>query len=676
MQGREPHGMQDGAGVDRATHSVELINVRFSKTFNTHVGDYKVKLKNVEGKTYQDICHNFVKIMENILEEVLDQAKPDDMIRFNVTSKQFKGDNINTKFQPRSQIAPDYIAAIIDRTMQSNDTIDMSDHFTLNIIRVGIPTGRGRRMLDPNMGMNLVRKRCAITGVTDWFSEDVRDDHIHCFAYALAIALKRQTIGYDRTRSWSRRRIKVREEVTRLHRLADVPPGVVTPEHYQSFQNILPPKKRLVVVNALHHKNVLYKGDTGTEPVPLIYYNNHYLPLTNIKAWFGKSYYCLDCEVGYSNLNKHKCKHERKCKRCDGKRCLHLPKLHKYCQTCFGMFSNPECYADHVTNGICATATTCNTCGEWFPQKTENLDNHHCEDLTCSYCHKIHKRGSECYITTTKPSHSNPRFKYIFYDFESYLADPVPGETHRVHKVNYAVAMTYCSDCGDNVCPSCTEIQYFSGLDGSDPVYQFCVWATSNPVNHNSVCIAHNFKGYDGMFVLDYLVTQGNDVRVTFQGGKILNIFLQNVKVSFIDSLSFLMMPLRQFTSTFQIPDKVKGEFPHCFNVPANYNYTGCLPALQYYDPDSMKPEPRGKLIQWHRQHENDRFVFAEELKRYCTADVDLLRAGCIHFRNSFLQSTGIDPFEKITIASTCMEVFRRGFLGENIIGWYHVCTQ
>ena len=167
----DAEGMNGGAMNDQPTHSGELMNVRHSKPFNTLVGDYRVKLKNVQGKTYQDICHHFVDIMKNILDNVLSQAKPDDLIRCNVTSQQFKGDNINTQFQPRSQIAPDYIAAIIDKTMQSNDSIDMSDHFTLNIVRVGIPAGRGRRMLDLNMGLNLVRKRCLLTGMKDWFED-------------------------------------------------------------------------------------------------------------------------------------------------------------------------------------------------------------------------------------------------------------------------------------------------------------------------------------------------------------------------------------------------------------------------------------------------------------------------------------------------------------------------
>ena len=63
------------------------------------------------------------------------------------------------------------------------------------------------------------------------------------------------------------------------------------------------------------------------------------------------------------------------------------------------------------------------------------------------------------------------RFKYIFYNFHSYLVDELPGVTNITHKVNYAVAMTYCSDCGDHFCPSFGQVlHYLSGLDGRDNV--------------------------------------------------------------------------------------------------------------------------------------------------------------------------------------------------------------
>ena len=146
-----------GGGEDKSTHSIRVLDNTYSKKINTHTSNYKVILKNIDGKTYQEVCHNFEDIMKDVVQSVLKPAEPTDMIKFHIKSSKFNGDDINTKIQPRSQIAPDYITAIIDKTMQSHNTVDMSDDFEINVIHVRIPTGSGlRRMLDPNMLMNLV----------------------------------------------------------------------------------------------------------------------------------------------------------------------------------------------------------------------------------------------------------------------------------------------------------------------------------------------------------------------------------------------------------------------------------------------------------------------------------------------------------------------------------------
>ena len=112
--------------------------------------------------------------------------------------------------------------------------------------------------------------------------------------------------------------------------MAGVAPGVVSGNHYQAFQDILPEEKRLVVINALHSKRLLYKGETGTQEVAILYYNNHYLPLKSVRVWFGRSYYCIDCEVGYQNKDAHVCKKDYTCRRCKGQRC---PTLLKFTST-------------------------------------------------------------------------------------------------------------------------------------------------------------------------------------------------------------------------------------------------------------------------------------------------------------------------------------------------------
>ena len=96
--------------------------------------------------------------MRNILQDILQDSKPEDMVRFNVHSSRFDKGDINTPFQTREEVGHDHIASLIDHTMQSNDEINMEDDFILNVIHVDIPSGRGRRRIDVNMGINIIKK--------------------------------------------------------------------------------------------------------------------------------------------------------------------------------------------------------------------------------------------------------------------------------------------------------------------------------------------------------------------------------------------------------------------------------------------------------------------------------------------------------------------------------------
>ena len=244
----------------------------------------------------------------------------------------------------------------------------------------------------------------------------------------------------------------------------------------------------------------------------------------------------------------------------------------------------------------------------------------------------------------------------------------------KTHIVNYVVAMSFCSECDEESCTTCKQIHRFSGLHGRSAMHDFCVWALSDPVNRNSTFISHNGKSFDTHFVLDYLIKEGNNPKLLMQGGKILSLKLRKpLNITFIDSLSFLNMPLASFTATFDLGDTVKGSFPHLFNHPHNYKYEGPLPDIKFYDPDSLKQKQRANLLQWYDEHKSDRFVFAKELRDYCTADVTLLKAGCMKFRTSFINSTGVDPFQHITIASACMEAFRLNYMPRDIIGNYYI---
>ena len=180
------------------------------------------------------------------------------------------------------------------------------------------------------------------------------------------------------------------------------------------------------------------------------------------------------------------------------------------------------------------------------------------------------------------------------------------------------------------------------------------MWAFDDKSNNEAVCIAHNGNTYDSHFILSYLVVNTEYPELLANGGNILQMYIKTCESKFIDSCCFLSMPLSKFSDTFNLPDVVKGAFPHCFNTPNNYGYVDLLPDLHYYEPNGLKEAARSKLIQWHSEHSNDEFIFDCEIHEYCTADVALLKYDYMKFRVSFLADT----------------VFRTSQQKENTIAW------
>ncbi len=187
--------------------------------------------------------------------------------------------------------------------------------------------------------------------------------------------------------------------------------------------------------------------------------------------------------------------------------------------------------------------------------------------------------------------------------------------------------------------------------------------------------VAHNFQGYDGYFIQNYLNKNGVKYKVIMSGAKILTLTVPMFKIKFIDSLNFIPMSLATFPKTFDLDELRKGYFPHLFNKKENQNYIGPIPPEPYYMPNQMKQKDREAFQKWHKQQRESNYVFdfAKELTAYCASDVDILRRSCMEFRELFRNITGIDPFEKcLTIASACHLVYRTNFLKENTIAIFN----
>ena len=629
--------------------------------------DLKITLKNANTRRYQELVNEFNSVMEDVVNEVLGDADPNDRVRFAILSSNFDR-ALNTTYQPRSEVTGVALAELFGKMLQSNQSIDIDNDLTLHVQRVKLPRGNGcNRKLTVNMGLNLLLKRCVFTAARQY-------DDIPCFGYALALAimLKDHNAHYVERR-FSIYKQKVLDRVHDIFNIANIPYGPVDFAQYPQFVPLLPQNCRLIVVDAKERgTSLLYKSKvvSPVDNVPvydvcLLLHGEHYYSLNSLSAWFGRSYYCMECEKAFNDKNQHKCKSEYTCSMCKEKACLYKPSYTRFCKECFGVFRNSICFKNHKQNEVCARATSCEKCGHWFAGP---ISNHICESFYCTYCKKEVIRNHECFVEVEKKIENKP-WRYVFYDFEC-TQNTLDAETDRpVHKVNYCVAMSVCDKCtDDHPCEDCSQTQTFSGLKGRDALKDFCMWAFDDKINMEAVFIAHNGSNYDSHFILSYLVENTEYPEILANGGKILQMYIKTCESKFIDSCCFLSMPLSKFSDTFNLPDVVKGTFPHCFNIPNNYGYVGLLPALHYYEPDSLKEPARSKLIKWHGEHSNDEFIFDREIHEYCMADVALLKSGCMKFRASFLADTGIDPFCSCTIAGACMHVFRTSHLKEKTI--------
>ena len=76
------------------------------------------------------------------------------------------------------------------------------------------------------------------------------------------------------------------------------------------------------------------------------------------------------------------------------------------------------------------------------------------------------------------------------------------------------------------------------------------------------------------------------------RGGKVLHMVRNASNIRFIDSLSFLAMPLSKVPPTFGLPS-VKGYFAHYFNVPDSPPLSAYLQSKDILHIILMYPVPR-----------------------------------------------------------------------------------
>lgn len=112
--------------------------------------------------------------------------------------------------------------------------------------------------------------------------------------------------------------------------------------------------------------------------------------------------------------------------------------------------------------------------------------------------------------------------RFVFFDFET-TQEVVSGQNslgdQLQHIPNVCVAMTTCDECRhrdfDGACGRCGDHKYV--FQGETCLDDFCKFLFRKEMKHTTA-IAHNARGFDAQFIMQYLYKEGIKPRIITNG--------------------------------------------------------------------------------------------------------------------------------------------------------------
>ena len=625
-----------------------------SKKFGMTATDHRVRFNNVLAN--RDLLESYessLKIFHHLLEEVKEGMAPNDQVRFILRSEQLETP-ISIPFMPVERLNTERVYSELERVIQSNQEFRLNDTVTIDINHVESPEGRGR-------------KKRTTYNINDYLDEKgsvvrIKNKDDLCLARALVVA--RAKIDKDPRYNYIKRsdRPVQREKAFDLHEAANVPLGPCGLNEVALFQQYLT-DYQIMIVSGDHSNSVIYPPQPlGTDEKPtltLYFHDNHFDTINSVPGFLGRNYFCFRCHKPYDQVTDHLCTNMCRC--CRGFGC-DLENDGIVCRECKRLFKSQSCYDRHKNepiNGggrtVCQAVRECEKCGKSMDVRHIKPGGHICgrKCRTCGVVVTHEDTDHKCYIQPLEQEEDSSYNQLLFFDFEA-------TQEHGIH----------CP----NLCVVHDEEREVALFQGKDTVKQFCQWLFT-PEHKGCIVVAHNFQGYDGYFIKDYLIQNAIHYEIIYRGAKSLSLKVTDWNIRFIDSINFIPMALAKFPKTFGQDELCKGYFPHMFNKDENQNYVGPIPCQNDYGVNFMKPGEREAFIEWHDEQvaNNYRYDFCEEIIKYCRSDVDILRKCCLLYREMFRKETDIDPFNKaLTIASYCQVVYRTNFLKKDTIAVFN----
>lgn len=350
----------------------------------------------------------------------------------------------------------------------------------------------------------------------------------------------------------------------------------------------------------------------------------HPIPLTDLAltppSLVVRRSWCGECRKLFNSSGSHKCT-AFACRYC-GKNSrtrdefnLHFygppsnKHAHAECAVCHKLMP-PDCLAVHTPkcNGVSVRCTVCNECytdRDKLPSnpraitKEQHLARCGMKFRYCDNCACQMPKAHECIITRKSSVHDwNKRVRtcYVF-DLECARDTEKAGE-----QVVTFVSVREVLEPLENENGAHYTARQTAHHDENPPIsfttlHDFCVWAYTRT---ESVFVAHNLSGYDGVIVHNYFrYTLKVKTKVVNVGLKVM--FFKWGSCKMIDSLNHIKCGLDGLPRLvgLSIPGLQKTHFPHEFNTLANRSYEGAMPAADFYEPGLGK-ECLDVFAAWH----------------------------------------------------------------------------
>jgi len=381
-------------------------------------------------------------------------------------------------------ISVDLVLNEISRVSQSKKNLRVDNSLNIHASCVRMPTGSGYNRFD-----KFLLKKKSIIKIKN------KDNlcALRCMIVGKAYADKKKNASLTKIyksliNSHSKKQDKEVLKLVRALNLIDEPCGleeIVKIEKY--FKNY-----QVYIIDRNSNYEFIYKGPEQQMKIFMLKNNNHFDLITSLPSFFETRNFCLKCLKGYENFEYHKCNNV--CKSCRSRYCVNRGEELYRCSNCSHKCSSELCLALHQEK-ICKNLSECKHCNKYVSS------NHLCNGRWCCNCKCAVPWEHKCFVLTenerfAKKSGKNDYKGFIFYDYESMVdADQ--------HIPNLVCAQKICKNCLDkwqyienSNCASGCGVHVFYTNDS------FCQWIL---LQDDFICIAHNMRAYDGIFIMNYL---------------------------------------------------------------------------------------------------------------------------------------------------------------------------